>query len=251
VQALSLAESRRKNPGYRTESLAAIIVGAGKVESEGIARIRAALCRNVISVYGASETGLVGITSFDVLGDRPGVIVFPEADLEIVDEAGRQLPAGEEGLVRFRTPQLRESIEAAAPEQIPAARDGWFNSGDIGSFDKQGILRLVGRSSDVINRGGVKVSGARIEDILKQMPEIRDAAACGVVGASSLEEIWVAVVGNGAIDIDGIKQHLREHADIGIAPDEVFVVDQIPRGDLGKVQKYRLKELLLGLKRGA
>ena len=74
-------------------------------------------------------------------------------------------------------------------------------------------------------------------------------AACGVAGPSGLEELWIAVVADGEIDVEGIKQHLRTHNDVGIAPDEVFVVDHIPRGDRGKIQKYRLKELLLGLKR--
>jgi acyl-coenzyme A synthetase/AMP-(fatty) acid ligase len=251
TQALALAERKNKNPGYRTDSLKAIFVGGGKIESEGIARIRTALCRNVINAYGSTETGTVALTPFDVLADAPGAIALPWAELEVVDAAGLQLPAGAEGFVRIRTPELMENIKAAGPSEIPGVRDDWFYPGDIGSLDANGVLRLVGRGSDVINRGGVKVSGTRIEEILKAMPEISDAAACGVAGASGLEEIWIAVVANGGVDIDGIKRHLGKHHDIRSTPNEVFVVDRIPRGDLGKVQQHRLKELLLGLKRGA
>jgi len=251
AQALSLAEFKTRNPGYRTDSLDAIIVGGGKIEPEGVARIRTTLCRNLINTYGSSESGVVGCTPFEVLGDRPGAVAFPWADLEVVDETDQPLPVGAEGKVRFRTPQLLENIKEFGPDQISGVRDGWFYTDDIGSLDNAGVLHLIGRSSDVINRGGLSVSGTRIEELLKQMPEIVDAAACGVVGQSALDEIWIAVVAAGGLDTEEIKQRLRQHPDVGIAPDEVFVIDQIPRGDLGKVQKHRLKELLIDLKKGA
>jgi acyl-coenzyme A synthetase/AMP-(fatty) acid ligase len=250
AQVLGLVEMKNKNPGYRIDLLKAIFIGGGKIAPDGIARIRAALCRNVINQYAATEAGIVGRTPFDVLGDAPGGIAYPWVDLEVVDEVGRQVPAGVEGHVRLRTPQLIENLKAAGPDELRGVRDGWFYPGDIGSLDEDGVLRLVGRSSDVINRGGIKVSGTRIEEILQTFPEIREAAACGVLGASGIEELWIGVVPNGSIDIERIKIRLSEHKDVQVAPDEVIVLDELPRGELGKVQKSRLKDLLLGLKRG-
>ena len=148
-------------------------------------------------------------------------------------------------MIRYRTPQLIENLEVAGSGGLSTVRDGWFYPGDIGSVTEDGVLRLSGRASDVINRGGVKVSGNRIEEILQELPEINEAAACGVSGPSGLEELWIAVVANGAVDVDKIKDRLRQHADVGIAPDQVFLVDTLPRGELGKVQKFRLKEMLL------
>jgi acyl-CoA synthetase (AMP-forming)/AMP-acid ligase II len=249
AQAMSLAEIKNKNPGYQVDSLKAIFVGGGKIEPEGIASIRAALCRNIINQYGSTEAGVAALTPFDLLADRPGAIALPWTELQIVDETGQQLPAGTEGLIRYRTPQLVENIKRAGPDNIPGVRDGWFYPGDIGSLTAGGVLNLAGRSSDVINRGGVKVSGTRIEEILKALPQIKEAAACGIAGPSGLEEIWIAVVANGPVHIEEIEELLRNHADIGIAPDEVFVLDELPRGELGKVQKFRLKELLLRRKR--
>ena len=251
VQAASLARRKNANPAYRVNSLETIFVGGGKIEPEGIDGIRAALCRKVINQYGSTEAGVVALTPFDLLADNPGAIALPWAELQIVDEIGKQLPTGAEGLIRYRTPQLAENLKLAGSDSIPGVRDGWFYPGDIGSLTAEGILRFAGRSSDVINRGGVKVSGSRIEEILRSLPQINEAAACGVVGASGLEEIWIAIEANGSVDIGEIEELLRTHVDIGIAPDEVFVLDEIPRGELGKVQKLRLKELLLSRKRDA
>jgi len=249
-QALTLAEVRDKNPGYRVDSLKAILVGGGKITLQGIARIRAALCRNVISQYGSTEGGVVALAPFDRIESVLDAIgfVMPWCDVQIVDELGQPVPEGAEGLIRYRTPQLMENVRMAG---LPNVRDGWFYPGDIGSLTTEGILCIAGRSSDVINRGGVKVSGLKIEEILQALPNIKDAAACGITGASGLEELWIAVVSNGAVNIEEIRRLLREHKDVRIAPDELFIVEHIPRGELGKVQKYRLKELMLECKRAA
>jgi acyl-coenzyme A synthetase/AMP-(fatty) acid ligase len=250
-QALNLVEAERKCPGYKLDSLKTVYIGGGNIAADGIAAVRSRLCRNVVNQYGSTEGGLVAVAPFDLIADRPGGFVFPWVQLEIVDEAGNVLPAGTEGLVRYRTPQLNENLKIAGADGIPNVRDGWFYPGDVGSLTAEGLLYLAGRKSDVINRGGVKVSGTRIEEILTSMPEIKEAAACGVAGPSGLEEIWIAVVANGSPDTEAIKIHLRDHADVGVAPDEVFVLDALPRGEHGKVQKYRLKELLLKRKRAA
>jgi len=251
AQAASLVEFKNAHPGCRTDSLKTIFVGGGQLEPERIAGIRAALCRNAINQYGSTEAGVAALTPFNVLADKPGAIPLPWTELQIVNETGEQLPAGAEGLIRYRTPQLAENLKRAGSDGVPGVSDGWFYPGDIGTLTTDGLLRFVGRSSDVINRGGVKVSGNRIEEIVKGMPQIKDAAACGIVGTSGLEEIWIAVEAHGPVDIREIKDILREHVDIGISPDEVFVLDELPRGELGKVQKLRLKELLLGRKGSA
>ena len=79
------------------------------------------------------------------------------------------------------------------------------------------------------------------------MEEVREAAACGVEDQSGMEQLWVAVVANGPIDAAALKAKATAHPDIGRNLSELFVLAELPRGDLGKVQKARLKELLLGL----
>ena len=109
------------------------------------------------------------------------------------------------------------------------------------------MLCLTGRTSDIINIGGVKVSARRIEELLETMEEVREAATCGIADAAGMERLWVAVVPNGPVDAAALKAKAQAHPDIGNNLGELFVVPELPRGELGKVQKPRLKELLLGL----
>jgi fatty-acyl-CoA synthase len=253
AQALALAETKRKKPGYQLDSLKAVVGAGGKIGPAGIETIRTNLCRNFLCDYGSTEAGFAAHGPFALTADIPDAVgfVLPWAELEIVDENGQVLPACTEGFVRYRTPQLIENLKVAGSDGLPGVRDQWFYPGDIGSLTVEGVLCVTGRNSDVINRGGIKVSGTRIEEILQALPEIKEAVACGVSGQSGIEEIWVAVVPNSPVDVAAIRRHLSEHNDVKIAPDEVFVLDDLPRGELGKVQKYRLKEMLLARKRGA
>jgi len=250
-QALSLAETRNAS-SFDVDSLKGVLVGGGKIGPEGVSRIRSSLCRHLLSQYGSTEAGVVALATFETIENIPGAVgyVLPWAEIEIVDEAGQVLPAGAEGIVRYRTPQLLENIAAAGTAGVPGVRDGWFYPGDVGSLTANGALCLTGRASDVINRGGVKISGARIEEILQALPNVKEAAACGVAGPSGMEELWVAVVPSGPVEVAAIKRHLEEHGDIKVAPDEVYLMNELPRGDLGKVQKYRLREQMANLKRG-
>src|SRR5208282_4279726 len=104
----------------------------------------------------------------------------------------------------------------------------WFYPGDIGTLNEDRILCVTGRSSDVINSGGIKVSATKIEEILQSLPGIKEVAACGVMGQSGIEEVWIAVVPDGPVDFEEVKRHLEEHNAIRATPREVFVVNQIP-----------------------
>ncbi len=253
VQALDLVDVKKRNPAYQLNSLQTVWFGGGRITSERIFDICTVLCRNCTHHYGSTEGGSVASAPFEVIADIPGAvgIVLPWVELEIVDESGGVLPAGSEGLIRYRTPRLLHNLEALGADHMPGVKDRWFYPGDVGSLTVGGVLCLAGRTSDVINRGGVKVSSTKIEEILEDLPEVNEAAACAVMGPSGLEEIWVAIVTDGPIDIEHIKRHLSDHDELGIAPDELFVVDELPRGELGKVQKHRLKELLQVRKRSA
>ncbi len=243
-QALTLAALKESRPELPVDSLQTLLMGGASIGREGIRRIRAALCRTVINEYASSEGGLAALAPFDLIEGVAGAVGFvtPWAEVEIVNDAGTAVPTGREGIIRYRTPQFIANASANG-----AATDQWFYPGDIGRLTDNGLLCLSGRTSDIVNIGGTKISARRIEEVLESMQEVREAAACGIEDAAGVERLWVAVVASGPVDAAALKAKARAHPDIGDNLSELFVLPELPRGDLGKVQKPRLKELLLGL----
>jgi acyl-coenzyme A synthetase/AMP-(fatty) acid ligase len=252
-QAISLAEIHAETARFDVSSLKTIRVGGAVLSAEGARRIKNHLCREIIISYASTEAGTAASANYDEIAGIPGAVGFvtPETEIEVVDETGRSLPAGSEGQIRLRTPHYVKNVGLNAAPAALESGDLWFYPGDIGRVTEDGVLCLAGRSTDVINRGGAKVSGVKIEETLQSVPGVKDVAACGVENAAGLEEIWIAVVSDSPIDAANITRRVKEHPDIGVAPDQVVQIDQIPRNDLGKVQKYRLKDLLRALKRNA
>jgi acyl-coenzyme A synthetase/AMP-(fatty) acid ligase len=250
-QALGLAEAQEGRARDPLSSLQCLCIGGAAVPPGMAQRLRSRVCRRIIIYYASTEAGTAASAPADVIENVPNAVGFvsPDVELEIVDEADNVLPVGAEGLVRLRTQQMRLNHDPAKPAPAPNSKASWFYPGDVGRLTEDRILCVTGRSSDVINSGGVKISAAKIEEIVQALPEIREAAACGIVGPSGLEELWLAVVAEGQIDTEAIRRLLKENKQVLLAPAEVFLVDALPRGDLGKIQRYRLKEQLLSLKK--
>jgi acyl-coenzyme A synthetase/AMP-(fatty) acid ligase len=244
-QALGLAAFKESNPELPVDSLQTILITGGRIGREGVKSIRTALCRNVINEYGSTEGGVVATAPFDLIDGIAGAVGFiaPWAELQIVNEAGESLPNGQDGIIRYRSSQFLGNVVPKGD----LVTEHWFYPGDVGRLTENDILCVTGRTSDIINIGGVKVSARRIEEVLETMEEVREASACGVDDAAGMERLWAAVVANGPIDAAALKSKAQAHPDIGSNLSELFVLPEFPRGDAGKVQKPRLKELLLGL----
>jgi acyl-CoA synthetase (AMP-forming)/AMP-acid ligase II len=217
-----------------------------------VRKLRNHLCRKIIVSYASTEAGPVASAPYDAIENVPDAVGFvaPDVELQVVDEAGAALPFGADGVIRLRTPHLLLSRETSGAGASADMKESWFYPGDLGHLTEHGVLCVTGRSTDVVNSGGLKISAGKIEEIVQALPEILEAAACGVMGANGLEELWLAVVASGQVDVAAIKRLLQEHKEVGLVAAEVFVLDSLPRGELGKLQRYGLKEQLLKLKRG-
>jgi long-chain acyl-CoA synthetase len=250
-QALLLAEIQEEKTRLPMLSLKTLIISGASAPPDMIRKLRSNLCRRIVLSYASTEAGTAAGALYDVIENIPDAVGFvtPDVEIEIVDEAGAALATGADGLIRLRTPYLLLSPEMDALTHSSDSRDPWFYPGDMGHLTQDGVLCVTGRSAEVINSGGVKVSAIKIEEIVQALPEIKEAAACGVMGPAGIEKVWIAVLALAPINVQEIKRRLKEHNEVGFAPAEVFVLDQFPRGDLGKVQKYVLKEQLLKLKR--
>lgn len=170
--------------------------------------------------------------------------VIPGAEVEIVDAADRVLPVGSEGFVRVRSKQFVSNFGIDDPNT-------WFHPGDFGWLTAEGVLCIAGRKGDVVNRGGVKLSVVDLERFLTSCPGVSDAGACTLMGKSGFEEVWVALVFEPSVDLAELRRQIDANREFGPNIDKLFVVEAIPRGQLGKIQRAQLSEMLQSINEDA
>lgn len=205
----------------------------------------------VLNCYGQTELGgeIVGWNAADARthGEaKLGAVgrANPGVRLRIADEAGAVVATDAQGEVQVRTPVL----SAAATDDSLRERvtdDGWFRTGDIGRLDADGFLWIDGRVSDMINRGGLKVFPAEVEEVLLLSPDIAECAVVGVADDRLGEVPWAFVVprsGGGVTEAELVAL-CRDH----LAPYKVPVrfreLSALPRNEIGKVLSPRLAAL--------
>ncbi|MEY2450916.1 MAG: oxalate---CoA ligase [Acidimicrobiaceae bacterium] len=167
-------------------------------------------------------------------------------EVAVIDDDRRHLPAGAEGHV-----VIRGSTVIAGYLDNPAANasdfdNGWFRTGDLGRFDDDGYLTLIGRSKEMINRGGEKLAPREVDDALLEHPEVLHAVAFAIPHPRLGEEAAAAVVLRAQARVTAAE--LRVFAAERLAPFKVprrvVVVDEIPRGPSGKLLRTQLADLL-------
>jgi len=170
---------------------------------------------------------------------------LPSVEIEIHDQAGRQVAAGERGEICVRGEQV--SGEYLGRGSLLNA-DGWFPTRDAGHLDADGYLFLAGRIDDVIVRGGENLSPGEIEDVLLEHEAVADAAVVGIPDEQWGEGVAAAVVlkiGCHASDEelkDWVKQHLRSSR----VPQQIGFRDELPYNETGKLLRRRVREDLAG-----
>jgi acyl-coenzyme A synthetase/AMP-(fatty) acid ligase len=241
-QVLGLAELQEKVTRYPLEALKTVSIGGSILSPDGLARIRNYLCRNIVLNYSSTEAGIAAIAPYDMIEHIPSAVgyVIPGTEIQIVDADDNILPIGTEGFVRLRTAQFLENFAIDEPNR-------WYYPGDVGWLTEDGVLCIAGRKGDVVNRGGVKLSVTDFENFLRSCPGVNDAGVCTLMGASGIDEIWIGLVLEPSVDIGSLRQSIEGNTDFGRNLDKLFVVEAIPRGALGKIQREELKKLLQGI----
>jgi acyl-CoA synthetase (AMP-forming)/AMP-acid ligase II len=166
----------------------------------------------------------------------------PGAQQRIVGPDGAPLPAGEIGSLLLAGPSRMKKYWRDRARTSEVIRGRWLVTGDLGSVREDGFLTLVGRASEVINRGGEKVSPLQVEAALSLLPEIAEAAVVGAPHPVFGERVvaFVALRDGGELDPEAVRAQLaRTVADFAI-PERFFVLDDLPRGSTGKVDRRAL-----------
>ncbi len=118
--------------------------------------------------------------------------------------------------------------------------DGWFASGDVGRFDEDGYLQIVGRRKELIISGGYNVYPREVEEVLREHPGVVDAAVVGLPDAEWGEQVTAFVVGDQAVE-SALIDHLVERLAPYKRPKSLRFIDEIPRNALGKVLRHELR----------
>ena len=200
----------------------------------------------ILERYGMTEAGV--ITSNPVNGPRlPSTVGTPLPGflVRVVNEAGNDLPAGEVGEIQIKG----ESVFAGywrKPDETAASftADGFFKTGDLGRWEPNGYLSIVGRSKDLVISGGLNVYPKEIELAIDQMDGVAESAVIGVPHPDFGEAV-VAVVarkpGADRLTEESLLAQLKEALANYKVPKRIFFVDELPRNAMGKVQKNLLR----------
>jgi malonyl-CoA/methylmalonyl-CoA synthetase len=203
----------------------------------------------ILERYGMSETIMLTSNPFDAkLGERRGGTVglpLPGVSLRVQDESGQPVPVGEVGGIQVKGPNVFKGywrMPEKTQEEFTA--DGYFKTGDVGKVDESGYVTIVGRSKDLIISGGYNVYPAEIEGYINELPEVAESALIGVPHPD-FGEVGVAVVvrkPGEALDPEHIIASLKSRLANFKIPKRCFVVTELPRNAMGKVQKNVLRE---------
>jgi malonyl-CoA/methylmalonyl-CoA synthetase len=203
----------------------------------------------ILERYGMSETVMLTSNPYDANdGDRRGGTVgfpLPGVALRVTGGDGAAVPTGAVGAIEVRGPNVFAGywrMPEKTREEFTA--DDWFRTGDVGRIDGDGYVTIVGRSKDLIISGGYNVYPAEIEGVLNDLPGIAESAVVGVPHADFGEAVVAIVVPRpgAALDSAALTAALKARIANFKVPKAIFVVAELPRNAMAKVQKNLLRE---------
>ena len=235
--------------GGRKLALRALFTGGEAVPERQARNFELRTGASVLQFYGSNETGAVSATRPDdpphkrlTTAGKP----IPSMQLRLFDGEGRDVTASGRGQPAVKGPVVSQGY-LGAPEanaQLITA-DGWVKLGDLVELDADGYLRVIGRTDDIIIRGGKNLSAAAIEEGVALHPSVALAAAIGMPDRIFGERAaaYVELRAGASLELDGLRAHLQGE---GIArelwPEALVVLPELPRGIGGKVAKGELRD---------
>jgi long-chain acyl-CoA synthetase len=196
--------------------------------------------------YGLSETSPSVSVSPAYLTKFNGFVGLPvpSTEISIRDETGKQVRRGEPGEICVKGPQVMQGYwnnEEATKEAID--EDGFFKTGDIGTLNSDGFIKIVDRKKDMILVSGFNVYPNEIEDVVSLHPDIIEAACIGVDDEKTGEAVKLFVVkSNPSLGIDEVMDYCRDNFTGYKVPKDIEFIDELPKSNVGKVLRRSLRE---------
>ena len=242
--AKNVSESGQGVPTLRTFLCAGAPIPGPLVE-----QARTALGAKIISAWGMSENGAVTLTRPEDPDDRSATTdgcPLPGVEIKVVDGDGKALPPGEPGKLLLRACSNFGGY-LKRPHLNGTDAEDWFDTGDLARIDAQGYIRITGRSKDVIIRGGENIPVVEVESILYAHPAIAQAAVVAYPDERMGERACAIVVlkaGQGLTQDEMAAYFKSKQVAMQYIPERLIVRDAIPSTPSGKLQKFKLREML-------
>jgi acyl-CoA synthetase (AMP-forming)/AMP-acid ligase II len=223
-------------------SLRTLYCGGAPMPAQDQVRAYRELSSGYRVIYASSVCGPISSLSDEDIVRRPETVgrAFPLINMEIVNEAGERLPAGETGIVRVRSPAIASAVIGRGGVLSDRIVDGWAYPGDLGVLDEEGYLRITGRASDMIIRGGVNVYPEEVEAALGEHSAVAEVVVAGVAREVVGEEIAAFVVTKEPVTADELTAFARSRLSPDKRPRLYYFVDMLPRSAAGKVVRREL-----------
>ena len=239
---LDTLEKMDKKPDL--SSLKIVFVSGSQLGAELANRALKDLGPVIYNMYGSTEIAFATIAGPRDLQRNAATVgpVVKGVKVKILDDNGHQLPRGEVGRIFVGNAFPFEGYTGGGGKQII---DSLLSSGDVGYFDKRGLLYVSGRDDEMIVSGGENVFPAEVEDLISGHPDVVEATAIGVDDREWGARLRAFVVKkpDATLDEDAIKVYVREHLARYKVPREVVFLEELPRNPTGKILKRELREM--------
>ena len=224
-----------------------LFTGGVQVDASLRSATQSRLTANLHVLFGATECGIATVAGPTVHATRPDSIgaPVPGVEIRIVDDSGRQVPVGDPGFIRVRSPWIATGYLDDAEASARVFRDGWFQPGDVGRMNPAGELVFLGRGDDMMILNSINIFPAEIERVAEEFPGVIECAAFPVRSSVYGDIPVLAVVARADFPTQSLASWCRQRLG-SRAPRKVILLDALPRNTLGKVLRRELSTRMAG-----
>ena len=235
--------------GQGVPSLKTFLCAGAPIPGPLVERARATLGAKIVSAWGMTENGAVTLIKpddDDILAFTTDGCALHGVEVKIIDAAGKTLPAGDIGKLVVRACSNFGGY-LKRPQWNGTDADGWFDTGDLARMDANGYIRISGRSKDVIIRGGENIPVVEVEALLYRHPAVAQVAIVAYPDDRLGERACAVIVPKPGetIDFATMSGFLKsQKLAVQYIPERLIVREELPTTPSGKIQKFRLREML-------
>ncbi len=231
---------------FDLSSLRGLIFTGGPLSEDLLKKVYERLCPNVYEYYGLSECGLLTGIGPEEKRKKPGSIGTPYfgSEVKILRDDGKDAPIGEKGEITAKNIAQTTGYLKNKEKTEETIVNGWFHTGDIGRFDEDGFLYIMGRREDTLTIGENDIPSLDVENVIKSNEAVIDCAVIALKEKREGEILAAVVMRNPRMDIkkEDLRQYCSERLKVFETPKKFIFTTNLPRTPTGKIKKYLLVE---------